>query len=63
MGLFLEWLIFGGAYLQKEFCISKSTGLALQLEVNLPFLLCSTLYLRAVFQVQAPAGGSVYLEG
>ena len=29
-------------------------GLTLQLEVNFPFLLCFTLYLRAIFQVQAP---------
>ena len=32
------------------------------MEVNLPFLLCFTLYLRAIFQVQAPGGG-LYLEG
>ena len=35
-------------------------GLALWLEVNLPFLLCFTLSLRAIFQVQAP--GDLYLE-
>ena len=34
----------------------KSTGLALQLELNLQFLLCFTLNLRAIFQVQAPQG-------
>ena len=28
-GLFLEVLIFGGAYLRREICVSKSTGLAL----------------------------------
>ena len=28
--------------------------------MNLPFLLCFTLYLRAIFQVQAPGG--LYLE-
>ena len=55
-GLILEGLIFGGAYLRREICLSKSTGLALQLEVNLPFLLCFTLYLGAIFQVQAPEG-------
>ena len=55
-GLFLEGPIFGGAYLRKEICVSKSIGLTLQLEVNLPFLLCFTLCLRAVFQVQAPGG-------
>ena len=37
-------------------CVSKSIGLALQLEVNLPFWPCFTLYLRAIFQVQAPGG-------
>ena len=29
---------------------------SLYLEVNLPFLLCFTSYLRAIFQVQAPRG-------
>ena len=28
-GLFLEGLIFGGVYLQREICVSKSIGLAL----------------------------------
>ena len=60
-GLFLEGLIFGGAYLQREICVSKSIGLALQLEGNLPFLLSFTLYLRSIFQVQA--SGGLYLEG
>ena len=55
-GLFLEGLIFGGAYLRRKICVSKSIGLALQLEVNLPFLLCFTSYLGAIFQVQAPKG-------
>ena len=27
--LFLEGLIFGGAYLRREICVSKSIGLAL----------------------------------
>ena len=31
-------------------------------KLNLPFLLCFTLYLKAIFQVQAPGGG-LYLEG
>ena len=57
-----EGLIFGGAYLWRDICVSKSIGLALWLEVNLLFLLCFTLYLRAIFQVQAPGGG-LYLEG
>ena len=29
---------------------------SLELEGNLPFWLCFTLYLRAIFQVQAPGG-------
>ena len=53
-------LIFGGAYLQREICISKAIRQALQLEVNLPFLLCFTLYLRAIFQVQAPGGAYIW---
>ena len=55
-GLFLEGPIFGGAYLRREICVSKSIGLALLLEVNLPFLLCFTLYLSVIFQVQAHVG-------
>ena len=57
----MEGLKFGGAHLRREICVSKSIGLALQLELNLPFLLCFSLYLRAIFQVQAPRG--LYLEG
>ena len=41
--------------------VSKSIGLALQMEVNLSFLLCFSLYLRAINQVQVPRG--LYLEG
>ena len=55
-GLFLEGLILERAYLRKEICVSKSIGLALQLAVNFLFLLCFTLYLRAIFQVKAPRG-------
>ena len=57
----MEGLIFGGAYLRRDICISKSIGLTLWLEVNLPFLLCFTLYLRVIFQVQAPGGGGAYI--
>ena len=56
-----EGLIFGGAYLRRETCVSKSIGLALQLEGNLPFLLFSTLYLRAIAKYKPPVG--LYLEG
>ena len=60
-GLFLEGLIFAGAYLWREICVSKSIGLALEFEGNLPFLLCFTLYLRAIAKYK-PLGG-LYLEG
>ena len=61
----MEWLIFGGAYVRREICVSKSIGLALWLEVNLPFLLCFTLYLRASSKYKSPGegGGGIYLEG
>ena len=52
----MEGLIFGGAYLRRDICVSQSIGLALYLEVNLPFLLCFTSYLRAISQGQAPGG-------
>ena len=64
-GLFLEGLIFGGAYLQREICVSNSTEIALYLEGNFPFLLRFTFYLSAIFQVQAPPPGGragFYLE-
>ena len=60
-GLVFEGRIFGGAYLWKEICVSKSIGLALWLEGNLPFLLRFTLYLRAISKYK-PLGG-LYLEG
>ena len=50
-GLFFEGLIFGGAYLWREICVSKSIGLALCLEGNLLFLLSCN------FQLQAPGAG------
>ena len=56
----MEGLIFGGAYLRREICVSKSIELALQLEGNLPFLLCFTLCWRAIFQVKAPGGAYIW---
>ena len=62
----MEWLIFGGAYVRREVCVSKLIGVVYSLEGNLPFLLCFTLYLRAIFQVQAPGqapGGLIFGGG
>ena len=58
--LYLEVVIFGGAYLRREICVSKSIELALQLEVNLPFMLRFTLYLSAIFQAQAAGGAYIW---
>ena len=55
-GLFLEGLIGSGLSTEMEICVSKSIRLALSFEVNLPFLLCFTLYLGTIFQLQAPGG-------
>ena len=57
----MEGLIFGGAYLRREICVSKSIELALWLEGILLFLLCFTLYLRAISKYKPPGG--LYLEG
>ena len=57
----MEGLIFGGAYLKREICVSKSIVLASSLEVNLPFLFCFTLYLRATSKYKPP--GALYLKG
>ena len=51
--------MFGEAYLWREIFVSKSIGLALQLEGNLPFLLCFTLYLRAVSKYK-PSGAHIW---
>ena len=53
-GLFLEGHIFGGAYLWRESSVSNSIGLVLQLKGNLPFLLCFTLYFRAISKYKPP---------
>ena len=57
----MEGLIFRGAYLWREIGVSQSIGLALQLEGNLPVLLCFTLYLRAISKYKPPGG--LYLKG
>ena len=59
----MEGLIFGGAYVQREICVSKSTGLAIFLERNLPLffvLLCATGQFPST---SPPGGGGLYLEG
>ena len=59
--------MFGGAYLWREMCVSKSIRLALQLEGNLPFFLCFTLYMRAISKYKPPGelifGGAILTKG
>ena len=58
-----EGIVFGGAYegayLRREICISKSIGLALYLEVNLPFFLCFTF----VFEGNFPSTSGIIFGG
>ena len=51
MGLYLEGLIFGGVYLRREICVSKSIGLR-------KFTVFALFYFvfEGNFQVQAPGG-------
>ena len=53
---YFDGLIFGGAYLGRKICVSKSTWLALWLEENLLFFPCFTLYLRAISKYKTPGG-------
>jgi len=55
-GLFLEGLIFGGAYVGREICVSKSIGLAFSEKEIYHFLLCITLYSRASSKYKLPGG-------
>ena len=60
-GLFLEGLIFGGAYLRREICVSKSIGLACSGKEIYHFcfvLLC----IRGQIPSTSPPGG-LYSEG
>ena len=60
-GLFLEGLIFGGAYVRREICVSKSIGLACSGKEIYDFcfvLLC----IRGQILSTSPPGG-LYSEG
>ena len=62
-----EGLIFGGAFIRRDLstagnCVSKSIGLALQIEGNLPFLLCFTWF-RAISKYKPPPGGAFIWRG
>ena len=65
----MEELIFGGAHLRKEICVSICISIcvdwaSLTVGRNLPFLPCFTLYLRAISKYKPPGErGGLYLEG
>ena len=60
-GLFLEGLIFGGAYVRREIRVSKSIGLASYLEGSLPFFLVLLCIWGQFSKYKLPGG--LYLEG
>ena len=60
-GLIFFKVPFGGAYVQRG--LSTEGNLHFKIDcasfifgINLPFLLCFPLYLKTIFQVQAPGG-------
>ena len=55
---FLRGLFFEGSYLRREICVSKSIGLALQLQL---FLLSFSMYLKSNTKKKPPGG--LYLDG
>ena len=57
----MEGLIFGGAYVRREICVSKSIGLACSGNEIYHFALFYFVF-EGKFQVQAPHGG-LDLEG
>ena len=54
----MEGLIFGGAYVQREICISESIGPACSGK-EITFLLCFTLYSRANSKYKSPPGAYI----
>ena len=54
----MEGLLFGGAYLRREICVSKSTGLASGgMKFTVFSLFCFVF--EGNFQVQAPGGAYI----
>ena len=58
-GLFLEGFIFGGAYVRREICVSKSIGLACSEKEIYHF--CSVLLcIRGQIPSTSPPGGLIF---
>ena len=60
-GLFLEGLIFGGAYVQREISVSKSIGLVCSAK-EIYYFCFVLLCIRGQIPSTSPPGG-LYLEG
>ena len=58
-GLFLEGLIFGGAYLRRDICVSKSIVLALYLNKFIVFALFSFEF-EGNFPSTSPRGAYIW---
>ena len=58
-GLFLEGLIFGGAYLRRDICVSKSIVLALYLNIFIVFALFSFEF-EGNFPSTSPRGAYIW---
>ena len=56
-GLFLEWLIFGGAYVRREVCVSKLIG-----PVYRKFTVFALFYFvfEGSFPSTSPGGGAMF---
>ena len=52
----MEGLIFGGAYLRREICVSKSIGASLIVGSKFTVFALFDLVFEGNFQVQAPGG-------
>ena len=55
-GLFLKGLIYGGAYLRSEICVSKSIGLALIVGRKFIFFALFYFVFEGTFPSKSPGG-------
>ena len=64
-GLFLDWLIFGGAYVRREICFSKSIGLAHSWKEINRFCFALLCIWGQFFKYKPPGvgGGAYFLRG
>ena len=58
-GLFLEGLIFSGAYLWREICVSRSIGLAYSWKEIIAIFALFYFVFGGNFQVRAPVGAYI----